>query len=123
MMIGSQEIEQLARKIAGPTADQITLSFARAAAEAEFDLARIRQAKVALMKHPVDFGLTEKVSSAKTLKPFPERPDATISSQDPGIVDAVRHSLPELLKLARYERASALRRDRALQQVILRSSR
>ena len=113
-MIGSQKIEQLARKIARPAADQITLSFARAAAEAEFDLARIRQTKVALIKDPVELGTVEETSSEKTPKSYPQRP---------GLAEAVRRSLPELLKLARYEKRAALRRDRALHEIAKRLSR
>ena len=119
-MIGSQKIELLARKIAGPAVDQITLSFARAAAEAEIDLVRIRQTKVALIKDPVEFGIIEETLSENTPKPFLPRADslAAISSQGrERIGEALRRSLPALLKLARYEQRAALRRDRALQQL------
>jgi hypothetical protein len=43
------QIETFARKIAGNAVDAITLERAREIAQAEFDLARVRRAKVALI--------------------------------------------------------------------------
>src|SRR5580658_7416549 len=45
----AKRIEQLARQIAGDAADVLSLERARSAAQAEFDLADARQAKVALI--------------------------------------------------------------------------
>jgi len=44
------QLETLARKIAGNAVDAITLERAREIAQAEFDLARVRRAKVALIE-------------------------------------------------------------------------
>ena len=49
-------IERLARRIAGCTADSVILEWARAVAQAEFDIARIRQLKVALIERALAFG-------------------------------------------------------------------
>jgi hypothetical protein len=46
----AKRIEQLARQIAGDAADVLSLERARSAAQAEFDLADARQAKVALIE-------------------------------------------------------------------------
>src|SRR5262245_1213681 len=46
----SNQLEDLARSIAGDTESAVRLACARAAAEAELDLARVRQAKVALIE-------------------------------------------------------------------------
>ena len=45
-----EQIEQLARQIAGGTQNELRLERARAVAAAELDLARVRQAKVALIQ-------------------------------------------------------------------------
>ena len=41
----AKRVEELARKIAADATDFVTLDYARAAAEAEFGIARVRQAK------------------------------------------------------------------------------
>jgi hypothetical protein len=50
------EVERLARKIAGGAEHEIILDRARAVAEAELDLARVRRAKIALIERPRAFG-------------------------------------------------------------------
>ena len=52
----AQKIERLARKIAGSTKDEIILVYARSAAYAEFDLARVRRVRVALIERAYAFG-------------------------------------------------------------------
>jgi hypothetical protein len=57
-------------------------------------------------------------------KPF-VLPDnaATMPTGEPErLIEAVRRSLPELLKLARYERVAAGRRDKATRSMIARKS-
>jgi hypothetical protein len=51
-----KQIENLARKIAGDAEDRITLAHAYVAAEAELELQRIRQFKVAMYERIKAFG-------------------------------------------------------------------
>src|SRR5262245_47312824 len=127
----AKQLDKLARKIAGNTDDAITLERARAIAQAELDLARVRRAKVALIERACTFGELEppQVLSSVTqiirfanaldrgrfLVPKPIDASATMPSQAPDrSAEAVRRVLPELRKLDRYERRAAARRDRAV---------
>jgi hypothetical protein len=96
----------LARKIAGHAADGVTLECARAAAQAEFDLAEIRQVKVAVIER-AGLVLESVDAEPSKLSPQPEHTD-----------EAVRRALPELLKLDRYEKRATARRQRSLDAVI-----
>src|SRR5262249_56570008 len=51
----AKQLDKLARKIAGNTDDAITLERARAIAQAELDLARVRRAQPALICRPALF--------------------------------------------------------------------
>jgi len=51
----AKQLDKLARKIAGNTDDAILLERARAIAQAELDLARVRRAKVALIERAPAF--------------------------------------------------------------------
>ena len=124
----TKRVERLARKIAGNTTDTFLLELARTAAEAEFDLARVRQVKVALIERLFVFGEVEVPKlSTKTLiahiKAYestgmiPPAVDAaaTMPSPDPErMAEAVRRALPELLKLDRYERRAAVVREQSV---------
>jgi len=70
------------------------LERARAVAAAELDLCRVRQAKVALMEHARALGALS-----------PEGGDQS--------GEVMQRVLPELLRLDRYERRAAARRERA----------
>jgi hypothetical protein len=132
----TKQVEKLARKIAGRTKDQIVLEYARAAAQAELDLARVRRVKIALIKTvsalgaldaPQVFGsLAEEMRYLKSIlsgrapPALPERiePLATMPTEEPErTAEAVRRALPELLKLDRYESRAVARRDRAIRQI------
>jgi hypothetical protein len=52
----AKQLDKLARQIARDIGDPILLERARAVAEAEFDLARVRRAKVALIERASAFG-------------------------------------------------------------------
>jgi hypothetical protein len=52
----AKQLEKLARKIAGNTENPILLERARALAQAELDLARVRRTKVALIERVSAFG-------------------------------------------------------------------
>jgi hypothetical protein len=108
------------------------LERARAIAQAELDLARVRRAKVALIERACTFGELEppQVLSSVTqmirllnafdrgrLPSFPKPVDssATMPSQEPDrSAEAIRRVLPELRRLDRYERRAAAQRERAV---------
>jgi hypothetical protein len=95
----AREVEKLARKIAGNTEDSIVLEHARAAAHAELDLIQIGRVKIATI---------ERYLSAGQAAP------ATPSEHSDRTAEAVRQALPELIKLDRYARRAAFRREQAL---------
>jgi hypothetical protein len=104
-------VEALAARILGDhgkAKDPRALASAREIAEAEFELARVRRIKVALI---------ERAHSPKCAvdasPPMPkEEPQRT--------AEAVRRVLPELARLARYEARASERRDRAIHSLVLR---
>jgi hypothetical protein len=127
----AKQLDKLVRKIAGETEDAMVLERARAVAQAELELARVRQAKVALIERASAFGALDppRVSSSVTRiirllhaldpsrfilpKPFDASP--TMPSQESErSAEAIRRVLPELRRLDRYERRAAARRDRAV---------
>jgi hypothetical protein len=61
-------VEELARKIAADATDFVTLDYARDAAEAEFGIARVRQAKVALIERMLAFGGWEQPQLFQSLR-------------------------------------------------------
>ena len=135
----AKQLEKRARKIAGGSKDEIILEHARAAAQAEFDLARVRQVKLALIERasglgaldaPQVFGSLAKemrylksILSGRAPPGLPERVDplATMPTQEPErTAEAVRSALPELVKLDRYESRAVSRRDRAIREIVRR---
>ena len=141
----AKRLDELARKIAGGSKNEIVLEHARAAAQAELDLARVRQIKIALIKSvsalgalgapydmlPVikaylylELALEGKTPRGRPPKiPEPVDPLATMPTQEPGrTAEAIRRALPELLKLDRYESRAAARRDRAICEITKRVS-
>jgi hypothetical protein len=134
-------VETLARQIAGDTEDKLKIELARDAAEAELEVARVRQVKVALIERVTAFGrfdVPKRFASAKdeaawimlryfgatfskgrpkfAVDPLPAMP-----SQEPQrTAEAVRRALPDLLKLHRYESRAVTRRDRAIRAMMLR---
>jgi hypothetical protein len=110
-------IERLARAIAGDATDAISLEYARTAAQAEFDLAQIRELKVAL------------IQKAKNLKEVESAPAAeegaieatTTNSEPEREALALRRAVPDLLSLDRYERRAAARRVRAIRNLVARN--
>jgi len=125
----AKQLDKLVREIAGDTEDAITLERARAIAQAELDLARVRRAKLALIERASAFGepdpprltvtqmirLLHPFDRGRLILPKPVASSATMPSQEPDrSAEAVRRVLPELRKLDRYERRAAVRRDRAV---------
>jgi hypothetical protein len=124
----AKQLAKLVREIAGDSKDAIVLERARAIAQAELDLARVRRAKVALIERASAFGeldppqltvtqMIRFVNAFERGRPIPKPIDAlaTMPSKEPDrSAEAVRQVLPELRKLDRYERRAAVRRHRAV---------
>ena len=133
-----KHIERLARKIAGDSTDVLTVERARTLAQAEYELALIRQAKVALISRVMAFGAFETQDSTepkevrrliRALKRgefvVPERVEiAAMPTIEPErTAEAIRRALPELIKLDRYERRATARRARAMHILLVRQKR
>ena len=140
------KLDQLARQIAGDSNSEIILELARSAAEAEFDLARVRLAWVALINRVSAFGAIDpfsdelakdkpkwqrlraelrhfkaRLSGATLQSPVQDFIDSTedMPTQEPErTAEAVRRALPELVKLDRYQVRAASRRNRAIKEII-----
>jgi hypothetical protein len=132
----AKQADELAHKIAGENLNAITLEYARDAAHAELDLARARQAKMAVIRRISAYGaliptevscsasqeirFLKRVLKGKELPEPPEwtDPPATMPTEEPERTnEAVRRALPELRQLDRYECRAASRRDRAIRQL------
>jgi hypothetical protein len=129
-IVNAEDIERLAREIAGASTDLVTLEYARAIAQAEFDLPQIRRAKVALVSRVIAFGEVKRPPASHLIRaakrvfraldrgkliPFKVfEPPALPTTEPERTAEAVRRALPELIKLDRYERRAAGRRARAM---------
>ena len=108
-------MEALARQFAGEAADKLTVELARAAAEAELELARVRRTKIALIER---VAALERLDDGPHLRQFikdqlasiagraPRRSklavDPPMPTEDPDrTAEGMRRILPELLKLRR----------------------
>ena len=122
-----EQIEQLAREIAGDTQSEVKLECARAIAAAELDLARVRQAKVALIERVMAAGalnladseVPRKVLQSRTLAREVQAQEApAMPSAEPSrSAEAIKRALPALVKFDRYEQSARARRDRAVRQL------
>jgi hypothetical protein len=136
-------VEALASRILGDhgkAKDHHALTSAREIAEADFELARVRRIKVALIERAHAFGRLDRRKMFRT--PMDEfaaimlyywgetwgrrRPKCAVDTLPPmpeeepaRTVEAVRQVLPELLRLARYEARAITRRDRAIRTLVL----
>lgn len=131
-------VERLARQIAGDKMDVLTLADARAAAQAQFDIARVRRVKVALIETMSAVGEFEtqpnfkppgeikrsmkgseqgKITSSEPV----EEETALPSTELERTAQAIRRALPELLKLDRYERHAAAIRGRSIKRILDRN--
>ena len=119
----AKQLDNLVRKIAGDSEDAIVLERARAIAQAELDLARVRRAKLALIERASAFGELDPpqltvTQMIRVLNAFDRGRliiPKTMPSQEPDrSAEADRRVLPELRKLDRYERRAAAQRERAV---------
>jgi hypothetical protein len=78
----AKQLDNLVRKIAGDTEDAIILERARDVAQAEPDLARVRQAKVALIERASAFGGLDPPTLIAQPCPLLGKPDTKPTSPD-----------------------------------------
>ena len=121
----AKRLDALARKIAGNSKNEIILEHARDAAEAELELERVRQVKVALIERVSALGSLDAPqvfgSAAQGIRYL--KSDPTMPTEEPErTAEAVRRALPELAKLDRYESRAAARRDRTIRQIVKKRS-
>jgi hypothetical protein len=127
----ARKLDELARQIAGDNSSGIILELARSAAEAEFDLARTRLAKVGLINHVSAVGCIDPFfNELQKLKAklrrmrktenrdFHDSGENMPAQQPERTFEAVRRALPELVKLDRYAVRAASRRNRAIKEII-----
>jgi hypothetical protein len=128
----SRKLDQLARQIVGDSDSEIILELARSAAEAEFDLARVRLARVALINRVSAFGAIDpffdKLAKDKarwrrlrlqsSVQDFIDSTENMPTQQSERAAEAVRRALPELVKLDRYQVRATSRRNRAIEEII-----
>jgi hypothetical protein len=105
-------VEELARQISGLATDVVPFEWARDAADAEFDLAQIRQVKIAVIQRMLALCQPPTRPSSESLSKT-----VTRSAKPESLVEAVRLALPELLKLDRYEQHAAVVRERSLRAI------
>lgn len=138
----ADQLERLARRIAGKSQDETTLGLARTAAEAELELERVRKVRISLIERAIELGginAPRDIRSAKKEarwlfamelysmgmrrtrppRPTPINPVQAVP-KDPSdrMAEAVRRILPELVAIDRYEQRAAGRRDRAIRQIL-----
>jgi len=134
-----EQVERLARKIAGAGADAMVLEQARSVAQAQLDLTQIRRMRASLIQRMAEFGVLDTpdlLGTSGNMKRILKSivrglpcdlsvpPEASIPSSEPDrTAEAMRRALPELLKLDRYERSATARRDRAAGLIIARRTR
>ena len=81
----AKQLDKLVREIAGNTEDPILLERARAIAQAELELARVRRVKVALIERASAFGepLFNAFVRGRPIVPKPADSSATMPSHEP----------------------------------------
>ena len=134
----ARELETLARQIVGERTGELAMELARAAAEAELDLARIRQVKIGLIERLAASGVLDaheilgspanqvarvtrtRLDATVEMECLVDRLPAMPAGKRERTVEAVRRALPELARLVRYETQAAARRDRATRVLMTR---
>ena len=111
-----KQLEDLSRQFAGDESDAKFLGLAERAEDARADLVRVREAKTAMLEHAL---MQTQVGNRSQ----PELLDSSRSllrgngEEERQFVNAVRHILPELIKIDRYEKRAAGRCDRAIHEI------
>jgi hypothetical protein len=134
----AEHVESQARKIAGAGADALMLEQARCMVQAQLDLIQIRRMKASLIQRIAEFGEFDIADPLRTsrdvmrmlksmyrgLPSLSVAPAPNMPSAEPDrTAEAMRRVLPELLKLDRYERSAAARRDKATRLLADRRNR
>lgn len=111
-----KELEALSRSYAADASDPVTLDLAERAAEAQVDLTRVRNVKTTMLKRALmkaqgeRYTLPELLDSSGSLRIGKE--------EEQHYVDSIRHILPELIKINRYEKRAASRRDSTIRELV-----
>ena len=115
--VGSQkQLEELSRLYAGDASDPEILALAKRAADAQTNLMRVRDVMTAMLERAL-------MKAQGGNRAEPELLDSSRplligeGEEEQSFVNAVRHILPELTKINRYERRAASRRDRAIHEL------
>jgi hypothetical protein len=130
-----KQLDGRVREIAGECPDPVTLECARIIAEGELELARVRGAKASVIaafgtldRRPYTVDGIEGSIKTSDGRADPEVKEAlegfapAMPLEEPSrSAEAIRRALPELLKLDRYERRAAARRDRAVRDICART--
>jgi len=129
----AQEVETLAHQIMGGRTDEVALAFARDAAAATLELARVRRFKSVLIErvaacgsfNPPKLFRSRQEEALWMMGLWTVRPQLDLDPVPPmptekpeRATEAIRRALPELVRLARYESRAAARRDRAIRGLI-----
>lgn len=128
----SKDVETLARKLANHCDHELVIQYAREAAVAVSDIARVQRAKVGLIDRAEILGaldapkhsLAELKQLAKEiftgrLDYFPEAATPPMPENSAArAAEAIRRAAPELMKFERYEQNARARRDRAIKKIL-----
>lgn len=110
----SKEIERVARSMVGKRNGPYELAQARVAAEAEFDLHRVRAARVKIIEQAI--GAANELGAVVETQHALETHDSPAAIGAP-MLRAFLRALPELETMDRYERRALSRRGRAIREI------
>lgn len=114
---GSQkQIEELSQLFAGDASDPGFLGLAETAADAQADLERVRQVKTAMLERAMM--QTQGGNRAPPELLGSSGPLLIEEEGEQSFVNAVRHILPDLIKINRYEKRAESRRNRAFHELV-----
>jgi hypothetical protein len=138
------ELKYLARQIAGEASDARIPALAERAADAQLDLERVRRVQTAMIEHALMQGAShtgpfdsymeelrhrigqidwpgamrgESLPQPEMFYPSMPLPGGK-EEEERRFAEAVRHILPNLTKICRYEKRAAGRRDRAIRKMV-----